>query len=132
MATKDPITCHVLDTMTGRPAEGIKASLTCTTLDGKTPVENSFVAQTNNDGRITKWKGVFAEDPESVENFLSPGEDDVFGTSVWKLKFATGEYYGVGKTFWPEVELTFYVKGGEHYHVPLLLGPYSYTTYRGS
>jgi 5-hydroxyisourate hydrolase len=51
---------------------------------------------------------------------------------IWSLRFQTGEYYGEGKTFWPEVELKFWVKEGEHYHVPLLLGPWSYTTYRGS
>ena len=52
---------------------------------------------------------------------------------VWSLKFETGAYYGEGKTFFPEVEVRFWVERGvEHYHVPLLLGPWSYTTYRGS
>lgn len=54
------------------------------------------------------------------------------GSSTWKLKFDTGAYYGVDRTFFPTVELTFLVKEGEHFHVPLLLGPYSFTTYRGS
>lgn len=52
--------------------------------------------------------------------------------SMWKLRFDTGAYYGWEKTFFPFVELTFLVKPGEHFHVPLLLGPYSFTTYRGS
>jgi len=54
------------------------------------------------------------------------------GPMIFKLKFETEQYYGEGKTFWPFVELSFIVKPGEHFHVPLLLGPYSYTTYRGS
>lgn len=54
------------------------------------------------------------------------------GSSAWKLEFDTGSYYGVGNTFFPKVDLTFLVKEGEHFHVPLLLGPYSFTTYRGS
>ena len=56
---------------------------------------------------------------------------------VWELRFDTGAYYGgPGKTFWPEVRVAFYVmageEGGRGYHVPLLLGPWGYTTYRGS
>ena len=52
---------------------------------------------------------------------------------VWSLTFETEPYFGKGKTFWPEVELRFATKMEEmHYHVPLLLGPWSYTTYRGS
>ncbi|PBP15487.1 transthyretin domain protein [Diplocarpon rosae] len=54
------------------------------------------------------------------------------GTSLWKLQFNTGAHYGVANTFFPVVELSFLVKHGEHFHVPLLLGPYSFTTYRGS
>ena len=59
-------------------------------------------------------------------------DDEQDETTVWSLKFDTEEYYGKGKTFWPYVELVFRVKKEEHYHVPLLLTPYSYTTYRGS
>jgi 5-hydroxyisourate hydrolase len=51
----------------------------------------------------------------------------------WALTFATEAYFGKGKTFWPEVELKFAAsKDEEHYHVPLLLSPWSFTTYRGS
>ena len=55
---------------------------------------------------------------------------------TWSLKFETGAYYGEDNTFFPEVEVKFRVEAKEgkysHYHVPLLLGPWSYTTYRGS
>lgn len=80
---------------------------------------------TNSDGRIANWSAAGSED--NVQSAL-----DTIGESVWSLTFETEDYYGLGKTFWPKVVLTFRVKQGEHYHVPLLLGPYSYTTYRGS
>lgn len=51
---------------------------------------------------------------------------------MYKIRFDTWEHFG-GETFFPYVEVVFTVKSAEeHYHVPLLLGPYSYTTYRGS
>jgi len=127
MAAKDPITCHVLDTLTGRPAVGVNVILS-TSRDGSESV--SFRGETNEDGRLTHW-GYSSESDDTLETILKfVSKSD--GTSIWKLTFDTGDYYGAGKTFWPTVELTFYVKHGEHYHVPLLLGPYSYTTYRGS
>ena len=57
---------------------------------------------------------------------------------VCGLKLDTGAYFGEGATFFPEVEIRFFVDAGvgeerkAHWHVPLLLGPWSYTTYRGS
>ena len=52
----------------------------------------------------------------------------------YKLNFATGDYYAglQTATFFPEVDLVFEVTGPEHYHVPLLLSPFAYSTYRGS
>ena len=52
--------------------------------------------------------------------------------SRWALRFDTESYFGEGKTFFPEATIIFRVDEGQHYHVPLLLSPYSYTTYRGS
>lgn len=59
------------------------------------------------------------------------------GTQKYSLTFDTDEYFGQRgvKTFFPEVEVKFVVRAeakGEHYHVPVLLGPFGYTTYRGS
>ena len=52
---------------------------------------------------------------------------------VWKIVFESGDYFGNENTFYPMVTLNFHTKQHEdHYHVPLLLGPWSYTTYRGS
>jgi HIUase/Transthyretin family len=53
----------------------------------------------------------------------------------WSIKFEVGPWYEQRnvESFWPEVEVKFYVKKGErHYHVPVLVGPWTYTTYRGS
>ena len=51
-----------------------------------------------------------------------------------KVNVATGDYYAglQTATFFPEVDLVFEVTGPEHYHVPLLLSPFAYSTYRGS
>lgn len=137
MATKDPITCHVLDTLTGRPAPKISVSLQFDTAQLGT-IEASHVlpgqvykfnAITNSDGRITNWTG-----PTNLPT-VGPALDlckESGKPTVWTLIFDTGAYFGKGNTFWPEVQLKFWVKPGEGYHVPLLLGPWSYTTYRGS
>jgi 5-hydroxyisourate hydrolase len=130
MATKDPISCHVLDTLTGRPAADVKVSLILDPLANPELSPVVFSAVTNSDGRITNWTATEGR-TVTVDMILEKAEE-AEKTTVWKLKFFTGDYYGEGKTFWPEVDLIFYVKHGEHYHVPLLLGPYSYTTYRGS
>lgn len=137
MTTKDPVTCHVLDTLTGRPASGVDVILQFdSTQLGE--IETSllqpkhlytFEGITNADGRITNWDG-----PLHLPT-ISPALEfcrQIGKKTVWTLTFDTGGYYGEGNTFWPEVQMKFFVKPGEHYHVPLLLGPYSYTTYRGS
>jgi 5-hydroxyisourate hydrolase len=55
------------------------------------------------------------------------------GESRWTLRFDSAGYFGgADKTFYPEVVVTFTVREGERYHVPLLLAPYGYSTYRGS
>lgn len=129
--------------MTGRPAPDISVRLLCTSI----PVI-FFNARTDADGRITRWSntqqgygensafvqshgGVSLTLDYMIQHYASRDGGDV-GTTTWKLEFDTGSYYGAGNTFFPKVELTFLVRDREHFHVPLLLGPYSYTTYRGS
>ncbi|KAF2762508.1 Hydroxyisourate hydrolase [Pseudovirgaria hyperparasitica] len=131
MATaRPPITCHVLDTTTGRPGAGIEVTLTCHS--PQAAVSGIFSATTNSDGRVTAWTQTPAQSPpvELQEIYERVPED-----TLWTLTFTTGPYYaqkGI-KPFFPEVDLKFMVrKKAEHYHVPLLLGPYNYTTYRGS
>lgn len=106
-----PITTHVLDTSRGRPAQGVSVWLE----SGDTCIGEGV---TNADGRVTDLL------PEGA---LEPG--------VYQIRFDTGGYFraqGV-KGFYPEVRIAFVVEAGEaHYHVPLLLNPYGYSTYRGS
>jgi 5-hydroxyisourate hydrolase len=145
---RDPITCHVLDTTTGRPAANMAVKLFCLAIP-----DIIFNCKTNADGRIGNWnnsqgangtEGAFVTDRGGVpatlhymirhyaEEGSGAGPSRPEGTTLWKLQFDTGSHYGVENTFFPIVELTFLVKESEHFHVPLLLGPYSFTTYRGS
>lgn len=104
------ITTHVLDNSTGKPAAGMPVVL----LDEDGSQLGRGV--TNEDGRIGELG------PEALE----PG--------TYQLAFATGIYFertGT-ETFFPSVVLTFAVGGEDHYHVPLLLSPFAYSTYRGS
>ncbi|KAL6859676.1 hypothetical protein J3F83DRAFT_748561 [Trichoderma novae-zelandiae] len=144
MASKDRITCHVLDTTAGRPAKGLRVRL-----EGPAPLSSasstpsshnahnalkSFESLTNDDGRITLWLP-YSSETSSGEVPIYTLEDvlgAVQGPSRWTLRFDTGEYFGEDKTFFPEATVVFRVEQGQHYHVPLLLSPYSYTTYRGS
>lgn len=96
----------------------------------------TFESQTDDDGRVKAWL------PYSADN--DSGEvpvytlDDVLGDlaaagkSRWTLRFDTGSYFGQENTFFPEVAVVFEVQPGQNYHVPLLLSPYGYSTYRGS
>ncbi|KAI0152771.1 hypothetical protein GGR57DRAFT_157726 [Xylariaceae sp. FL1272] len=129
---KDSITCHVLDTSVGKPAKGIRVKLEGGTLPLKT-----FESQTDDDGRIKAWLPYSSAHASgdvptyTLEEVLAElGEID--HKSTWTLRFDTGSYFGEGNTFFPEVVVTFTVNKGQQYHVPLLLAPYSYSTYRGS
>ncbi|CAP73718.1 uncharacterized protein PODANS_2_10790 [Podospora anserina S mat+] len=137
--TKDRITCHILDTTLGQPARSVRVSLsllsTSTASPGPLNPPPVFESTTDEDGRIKTWL--------PYSSATSSGEvpvytlEDVFGSirgpSRWVLKFDTESYFGgPDKTFFPEVNVVFNVAEGERYHVPLLLAPYSYSTYRGS
>ncbi|MDO5739656.1 MAG: hydroxyisourate hydrolase [Ornithinimicrobium sp.] len=105
------LSTHVLDTSLGRPAEGV--AIVLTTVAG----EELGSGATNADGRIGRIG------PEEL-----PAGDYV-------LTFATGAYYlATGQQgFYPSASVTFTVaEGSEHYHVPLVLNPFAYSTYRGS
>jgi len=123
-----PITCHVLNTLSGTPAAGLNATLT---LLPTQPTSNvtSFTAVTDTDGRVKQWEGQDTTLEQTMGQFKD-GE-----RLAWSIKFDIGSWYeahGV-ESFWPEIEVKFYVKKGErHYHVPVLVGPWTYTTYRGS
>lgn len=124
------ITCHVLETVAGKPAANMAVTLSLVSPSPRTtPIV--FDAKTNSDGRVTAWESSSTTLEATIEEAKKDLKKD--DQLIWAIRFQTGEFYGKGKTFWPEVELRFFTKPEEvHYHVPLLLGPWSYTTYRGS
>jgi 5-hydroxyisourate hydrolase len=100
------LSTHVLDATTGRPAGGIPVRLEGP--DGGTLT----TAATDADGRVGR-----------LADGLDPG--------TYRLVFDTGGHFP--DTFYPQVVVTFRVSGpAQHYHVPLLLSPFAYSTYRGS
>ncbi|BET00201.1 5-hydroxyisourate hydrolase [Nesidiocoris tenuis] len=112
-----PITSHVLDLASGLPASGLAATLFKKNSDGSGWTKLNS-GRTNPDGRLP--------------GLTSPGS---ISAGVHMMKFETGEYFAARnlKTFYPYVEVTFNIEdGSQHYHVPLLLSPYGYSTYRGS
>ncbi|KAL9029003.1 MAG: hypothetical protein Q9196_002711 [Gyalolechia fulgens] len=124
---REPITCHVLDLTTGRPASSVSVSLNLLRPLGPSA---PLTAVTSSDGRINHWSGEAGSSLSQIFANLAEHDD---GEMLWSLKFDTGAYFGESKTFFPEVEVKFFVNAKDgHYHVPLLLGPWSYTTYRGS
>jgi 5-hydroxyisourate hydrolase len=109
------ITSHVLDTSLGKPAAGVSVSLAL--LEDGAFVELGR-GVTDVDGRVKQLLGT---------NALTVG--------LYRLRFETGAHYrAMGQdTFYERVELQFHVTDpSQHYHVPLLLSPFGYSTYRGS
>lgn len=109
------LTTHVLDTSKGKPGKDISICL-------QMPVNGNWqtIAQgiTNADGRIG--------DLLPSQRYLTPGN--------YKLVFDTESYFAAQKQkgFYPEVEIQFTISDETHYHVPLLINPFGYSTYRGS
>ena len=103
------VSTHVLDAVAGRPAAGIAVRLF---------TADELVAEgvTDRDGRCRLT-------------------EEATGVGTHRLVFATGPWFTEQgrETFWPEVVLTFAVQEpAEHHHVPLLLSPFAYSTYRGT
>lgn len=95
-----------------------------------------FESSTDDDGRVKAWLP-YSSPRAGGEVPVYTLEDvlgDIRGRSRWTLRFDTGGYFAAqGRdTFFPEVTVVFEVAEGQHYHVPLLLAPFSYSTYRGS
>ena len=106
------VSTHVLDTALGKPAAGIHAVLEVQTQVGEWTQQGHTA--TDGDGRI--------------KSFVPPHVSLAAG--VYRLRFDTG---GDQAAFYPEVIITFRIDSPEqHYHVPLLLSPFGYSTYRGS
>ena len=112
------LTTHVLDTAHGRPGAGIRVKLFA--MQGDRHLIASSV--TNSDGR--------------TDEALLGG--DSFRAGTYEIEFAVGEYFSASgieiddPPFLGDIVIRFTVKEDEHYHVPLLVSPWSYSTYRGS
>lgn len=113
---KNPISVHVLNLKTGVPSEGVMVILEKKEGEKWTKLNSAI---TNKDGRITALY--------PAGEAINPGD--------YRVTFETGKYYAAHNedTFFPEIPVIIHVpKSGEHYHVPLLLSQYGYSTYRGN
>lgn len=114
MSGRSRVTTHVLNAVSGRPAVGVATELEQREGEGWSPVATGT---TDADGRIA--------DLGPVD--LAPG--------VYRVRFDTGTYFAASGTtgFYPEVSIVFSLDdAAAHFHVPLLLSPYAFSTYRGS
>jgi len=109
------ITTHVLDTARGRPAAGVAVSLAWKTGDGWTELASG---RTDTDGRVA--------------DLLPARVKDAAGT--YRLRFDIGAYFAAqgAAPLFPYVDVVFDIRDAGRYHVPLLVSPFGYTTYRGS
>lgn len=110
------ISSHILDTALGKPAAGVVVTLQQQHHDEWLMLGS---ANTDEDGRISDFTGV----------------DEPLPGGTYRLTFYIGEYHERLGTrgFYPQADVTFEIEGGgQHYHVPLLVNPYGYSTYRGS
>jgi 5-hydroxyisourate hydrolase len=109
------VSTHVLDTMRGAPAAGMTVTLSRREADGDWSVVSH--AETDADGRVRELTG------------------DRLDAGDYRLEFATLRYFERSgmSAFYPEVSVVFSLDGtAAHVHVPLLLSPFAYTTYRGT
>lgn len=109
------ITTHALDTSIGKPAKNMMITLNCFRNNKWKPIS---VGITNADGRIS--------------DVLPPGRK--LNLDTYQMVFNTNDYYiNNGQSgFYPEVSIQFKVTDTSHYHIPLLINPFGYSTYRGS
>lgn len=119
MATTGFLTTHVLDTANGVPAKGMTIEL--------------FKVS---EGELTLLKTMKTNDDGRTDEQILPSEE--FELGEYELRFFTKEYFqssrsgGKAKPFLSMVPLRFHISEEDHYHVPLLVSPFSYSTYRGS
>lgn len=115
MSARSPITTHVLDTALGRPAQGV-----------------ALILERRNEGTWTELARGLTDSDGRCATLLPPGN---IQTGTYRLHFALESYFAASgrESFYPEASVVFRVAAAEeHYHVPLLLAPFAYSTYRGS
>ncbi|XP_022147094.1 uric acid degradation bifunctional protein TTL isoform X2 [Momordica charantia] len=124
--TRPPITTHVLDVARGYPAAGIEVCLE--RWNGTEP--RPLFGNVDAGGWVLEGSSVTDKDGRSgqllsIVDAINPG--------IYRISFNTGEYFPTG--FFPYVSVVFEIRESqklEHFHVPLLLSPFSFSTYRGS
>ena len=114
--TKYQLSSHILDITSGKPASEVK--ITLSKQDKKGGWENVEEKITDSNGRI---KDFLKEDGESH-------------IGIYKLTYHTSPYFKRNEqsTFYPYIEVIFELTDNEHYHVPITLSPFGYSTYRGN
>ncbi|KAF8585132.1 Hydroxyisourate hydrolase [Ramaria rubella] len=117
---RSPITCHVLDSSLGKPASKVQVIIQKGEGHvGEILYHDLANGSTDSDGRCS--------------TLLEPGS--VLSAGIYKIIFKTQEYFSLTERscFYPFVEISFNLSTpNEHHHIPLLISPYSYTTYRGN
>ena len=110
------ISTHVLDTARGLPARGIRVTLQRSA--GSEQWDDLAMGSTNADGRI----------PDFVP------KDVTLTEGVYRMRFDVSAYFSEHQTksFYPYIEVVFELGNDGHYHVPLLMSPWGFSTYRGS
>lgn len=114
--TKFQLSSHILDITTGKPAAAVKITLSKMDKNNKWTVVDE--RKTDDNGR--------------VKDFIKQDGKDNRG--IYKLTFHTNPYFKAlgNQSFYPFIEVVFELIDNEHYHVPITLSPYGYSTYRGS
>lgn len=121
------ITTHILDTALGKPAANVPVAFSHALVAEPGDVADDWLlisaAKTNSDGRIADLLDA----------------DTILAAGIYRLRFDTKSYFKdlQQKAFFPYADVVFVVEeategNAPHYHIPLLLSPYSYSTYRGS
>ena len=112
------LSSHILDIGSGEPAAGVKVKL---------------MMQDKANGQWKLLSEQMTNDSGRINDFL-PNEGNIDNDGIYKLIFETTPYFrNMGKeSFFPYIEVNFTIEGDKHYHVPITLSQYGYSTYRGS
>lgn len=112
------VSTHVLDTQIGRPAAAV-------------PIRLDRYEHDERLGQET-WRFLAEGETDAGGRWSAPEGD--FGPGLYRLRFRSGDYFAAlgAETFYPEISVIFTVAEAVAHHVPLLLSPFGYSTYRGS
>ncbi|MEC5396081.1 hydroxyisourate hydrolase [Riemerella anatipestifer] len=114
--TRYQLSSHILDITAGKPATGVKITL----------------SKKDKDNKWIKIDEKSTDDNGRIKDFLK--QDGTNNIGVYKLTFHTSSYFETlgQKSFYPFIEVVFELINNEHYHVPITLSPFGYSTYRGN